>query len=56
MFYKDGMNMENELIFEFSVDNDVIKERFDLCRERLSEMKEEHLELEYSKGFDAYFS
>ena len=47
--------MENELIFEFSVDNDVIKERFDLCRERLSEMKEEHLELESSKGFDAYF-
>ena len=47
--------MENELIYEFSVDKDVIMERFSLCRDRLQEMKDEHLALSQNKGFDAYF-
>ena len=47
--------MENELIYEFSVDKEVIMERFSLCRERLQEMKDEHLALSQNKGFDAYF-
>ena len=47
--------MENELIYEFSVDNDVIKERFELSRDRLKEMQSEHLSNEANRGFDAYF-
>ena len=47
--------MENGAIFEFSVDNEIINERFKLCRGRLQEMKDEHLELEDNKGLDAYF-
>ena len=47
--------MENELIYEFAVDNDVIRERFELCKDRLHEMKSEHLALEDNKGFDVYF-
>lgn len=47
--------MENELFYEFSVDNDVIRERFTLCRDRLEEMKDEHLASDKNKSLDAYF-
>ncbi|MBQ3795256.1 MAG: aminopeptidase [Butyrivibrio sp.] len=47
--------MENELFYEFSVDNEIIMERFSLCRERLDEMKDEHLALDKNSSFDAYF-
>ena len=47
--------MENELIYEFSVDSEVIRERFALCRNRLEEMKDEHLALDKNKSLDAYF-